>query len=495
MRRRHCDERRGPTKSLCIGSKFSVKSCVVCFDETKRFKMTWCEKGRGAASDLWINLWICVIGRRRGGAAERAGAISSQTGHPVSFLPLSLSHLKHHTAHSLAMSIADAVPAASSPDELTKSLMGLAIGSPSTHQRIAPLGLGHKLSISTSSSTSVASSSRAPPPAPISLLAASQVTPPPISSPSSISETLPTSIVSPAPPRRRTCVIFQDGSTAHRYIRDQHTLQIVERPERIRAVKMGISAAWARLEARAQRLQGGTEASVRAGDNHLVSDELDELMGKLDIASSTTGTPHNPDRAFKGGPFDVLFSSARLDPADPAVLAVHPWPSHAPLPTEESVAPPTSQAVATPGRKPPRDRTPASSPIKDALTSAASTVASVASDVFSTSVETAPPVTRALPASRPPTEMDPAAPWPTQLQALCRNSTEAIKVAPFSEIPPHLSQTDLYLSPGSEEAIFGALGAVCEGVDKIVEGARSGGEGYDRAFVAIRPPGHVSALG
>lgn len=81
-------------------------------------------------------------------------------------------------------------------------------------------------------------------------------------------------------------------------------------------------------------------------------------------------------------------------------------------------------------------------------------------------------------------------PWPTELQNLCRQSDSAITAGPhFSEIPAHLPQGDLYLCPGSEGAIFGALGAVTEGVDRVVEGSRSG-KGYDRAFVAIRPPGH-----
>ncbi|KAF7300517.1 hypothetical protein HMN09_00936200 [Mycena chlorophos] len=55
-----------------------------------------------------------------------------------------------------------------------------------------------------------------------------------------------------------------------------------------------------------------------------------------------------------------------------------------------------------------------------------------------------------------------------------------------SEIPPHLSQGDLYLCPESLDAIQGALGTVCEAVDAVMTPSHS----TKRAFVAVRPPGH-----
>jgi histone deacetylase HOS3 len=48
---------------------------------------------------------------------------------------------------------------------------------------------------------------------------------------------------------------------------------------------------------------------------------------------------------------------------------------------------------------------------------------------------------------------------------------------------------DLYLCSESLNAMEGALGAVCEGVDAVFEGAANG-MGPRRTFVAIRPPGH-----
>lgn len=52
-----------------------------------------------------------------------------------------------------------------------------------------------------------------------------------------------------------------------------------------------------------------------------------------------------------------------------------------------------------------------------------------------------------------------------------------------------LHEGDLYLCPESLAAFQGALGAVCDGVDAVFEGSRTG-QGPFRAFVCIRPPGH-----
>jgi histone deacetylase HOS3 len=48
---------------------------------------------------------------------------------------------------------------------------------------------------------------------------------------------------------------------------------------------------------------------------------------------------------------------------------------------------------------------------------------------------------------------------------------------------------DLYLCEESLNAMEGALGAVCEGVDAVFQGSGNG-KGPHRTFVAIRPPGH-----
>lgn len=51
-------------------------------------------------------------------------------------------------------------------------------------------------------------------------------------------------------------------------------------------------------------------------------------------------------------------------------------------------------------------------------------------------------------------------------------------------VPEKLHEGDLYLCSESLDAVEGALGAVCEAVDTVF------GDGPNRAFVGIRPPGH-----
>lgn len=272
--------------------------------------------------------------------------------------------------------------------------------------------------------------------------------------------------------RPRTAVLFQPACTGHRYIRTSDNSTIVERPERIRAVKVGVAAAFARLERHAQT-QRRSEASVK--------DELDTLLQGLSLDGNDAGKPKAPvDLTRPGrpreiispeGPFDILDSRAQLAVNHAALAFVHPVPN-----------------------RPPHE--------EDDWESASGSSSSG-------------------PAAGPPKAQAPTSPWPAQLRDLCRGSASLQapsdpSAAPTSspsrpshrrpsEIPAHLPQGDLYLCPESEAAIFGALGACCEGVDRIVRGSRSlgaeeagrpseGGERYDRAFVAIRPPGHVSAV-
>lgn len=60
-----------------------------------------------------------------------------------------------------------------------------------------------------------------------------------------------------------------------------------------------------------------------------------------------------------------------------------------------------------------------------------------------------------------------------------------MKRDPDQETPRKFHEGDLYLCSESLDALEGALGGVCEGVDAVF-----GQNGPKRAFVAIRPPGH-----
>lgn len=241
-------------------------------------------------------------------------------------------------------------------------------------------------------------------------------------------------VVSPAPPSRRMCVLLQERCKEHVFRRNADIGTIVERPERIRAVKTGVAAAWARLEAR-NVAHGGVRttslapAAPPAADDN-ADDELERMMSGLGIREDK-----GKAKEVTAGPFDILLSESIMSLDAPSLRYVHPAPNRPPEPSSSSTAP-------------------------------------------STSSESAP--------------LDLNLPWPDQLIGLCRNASQAIRTPPYSEIPQHLPQGDLYLTEGSEAAILGSLGAVAEGVDRIVAGSRSGGLGYDRAFVVVRPPGHVS---
>uniref|UniRef100_A0A0K3C9Q7 FGENESH: predicted gene_2.402 protein n=1 Tax=Rhodotorula toruloides TaxID=5286 RepID=A0A0K3C9Q7_RHOTO len=257
------------------------------------------------------------------------------------------------------------------------------------------------------------------------------------------------SVAPPRPRRPRTAVTLQPACANHRYIRNTDIGTIVERPERLRAVKVGVAAAWARLEER-EVAQGGERWRPIEAKEVDQDSELDALLGGLSIggAGKTSVETRRRKREVVGGPFDILESSAVLALDNSALRYIHSKPNLSPDDEANEAAWTSASSDSSPD--------PPSAPVTG------------------------------------PTPRAPAAPpaWPTQLQRLCRQSASAVQQPPHSEIPAHLPQGDLYLCPGSEEAIFGALGAVCEGVDRLVAGGQDAEQVYDRAFVSIRPPGH-----
>ncbi|BGP21441.1 histone deacetylase [Rhodotorula toruloides] len=256
-------------------------------------------------------------------------------------------------------------------------------------------------------------------------------------------------VAPPAPRRPRTAVILQPACANHRYIRNIDIGTIVERPERLRAVKVGVAAAWARMEER-KVAQGGKRWEPIVVKEEDQESELDTLLNGLNIGEA--GSPGIGKRLRKrevvGGPFDILESSAVMALDNAALQYVHSKPNLSPDADADEAAWTSASSDSSPAPRP----TPAAG--------------------LTPRILAAPPS------------------WPTQLQHLCRQSTSAIQQPSHSEIPAHLPQGDLYLCPGSEEAIFGALGAVCEGVDRIVAGGQGVEQAYDRAFVSVRPPGH-----
>ncbi|KAF4123097.1 histone deacetylase HOS3 [Geosmithia morbida] len=86
--------------------------------------------------------------------------------------------------------------------------------------------------------------------------------------------------------------------------------------------------------------------------------------------------------------------------------------------------------------------------------------------------------------------------WMDELKAMCESAESKLAMGgkelerrPTSRggddaTPAKLHEGDLYLCSESLDALEGALGAVCEGIDTVF------GPGPRRAFVGVRPPGH-----
>ena len=91
--------------------------------------------------------------------------------------------------------------------------------------------------------------------------------------------------------------------------------------------------------------------------------------------------------------------------------------------------------------------------------------------------------------------------WMDELKVMCDNAEQRLAMngkeltrpdvtrSPEQGTPAKLHEGDLYLCSESLKAMEGALGAVCDGVDAVFNGAANG-KGPHRTFVAIRPPGH-----
>ncbi|KAL5488081.1 HOS3 [Sanghuangporus weigelae] len=211
------------------------------------------------------------------------------------------------------------------------------------------------------------------------------------------------------PSQSGTAIFLQDACYLHRFLRSTDLSLIVERPERLRALKIGFSAAIARLE------EGIAVDSKRETDSTDVLDgkdtenELAAALERLDILQDA-----------RVNNVDIIASSATVNLLDnKAVKFVH---------------------------------------------------GDIDGDIY----------------------LESLIKW-------TKESMDKIKEG-GSEIPEHLSQGDLYLCPESLVAIQGALGTVCEAVDKIMvasqdiqnEESRGSltGRRISNAFVAIRPPGH-----
>ncbi len=110
-----------------------------------------------------------------------------------------------------------------------------------------------------------------------------------------------------------TAIYLQKACLQHRYIRTRDSSHIVERPERLRAVNVGIAAAVARLEERAPGINPPpNDALVNPADGG-EADELTKALGKLQL--STPSRSERPSRVpatfvHSGASVDILNNTA-----------------------------------------------------------------------------------------------------------------------------------------------------------------------------------------
>ena len=116
------------------------------------------------------------------------------------------------------------------------------------------------------------------------------------------------------PPHPSATVFLQDACLHHKYIRTRDSSHIVERPERLRAVKIGLCAAISRLEETYPVSTSSSEDAIGSDPDSLIA-AIENL--KLDQAQTDSLLP-------KGHPVQLVRSSAKVDIlSDSAVKYIH----------------------------------------------------------------------------------------------------------------------------------------------------------------------------
>jgi len=116
-----------------------------------------------------------------------------------------------------------------------------------------------------------------------------------------------------------TTVFLQDACLQHKYIRTKDSSHIFERPERLRAVKIGLCAAISRLE---ESLPDATsaDATAPAAAEDSGADLLVEAIENLRLEQQDSAALPLPE----GLPLQVVRSSAKVDIFDHrAVKYIH----------------------------------------------------------------------------------------------------------------------------------------------------------------------------
>lgn len=302
----------------------------------------------------------------------------------------------------------------------------------------------------------------------------------------------------------------------HRYVRGVDKSLIVERPERIRAVLLGIATAVGKTTAEEatpplpsshhafqSSAQDGPLAQTAAPAIITPAQDDDDLVARLNSLSVNSHTSQPAAIQAPQQKFRVLHStrSLPLDPPHPAVAFTH---AH----SDELVQ--VLESVYDQAKQRRRD---ARSAVSDASTSMTSlqpgpaevkaereatptpfSVAGTASQPAAESTSTPQRTSHAAyleylcsrAPNHPPSShvksqhASPAKSLPDDSEAYTSSDGEGDDAMHLSEVPEHLPQGDLYLAGpskeagidgGSSEAIRHAMGACCEAVDRVVAAA------------------------
>lgn len=117
--------------------------------------------------------------------------------------------------------------------------------------------------------------------------------------------------------RSPTTIFLQDACLKHQFIRSKDTSNVVERPERLRAVNVGLAAALARCEETMSTDSTSSSGATKPDPELSTADELTAAMERLGIGSKVT----YPSLRL---PLHVVKSNATLNVLNnPAVKFVH----------------------------------------------------------------------------------------------------------------------------------------------------------------------------
>lgn len=130
-------------------------------------------------------------------------------------------------------------------------------------------------------------------------------------------------------PRPRVAIFLQDKCREHKFIRHKDISTIVERPERLRAVNVGLAAAIARLEevvvSGASTASSGADDLAAQLDRLAIKDKSETKADETTLASALSGVKLEASEALVDtSVVHVVKSNSRVDLlAHPAVDWVH----------------------------------------------------------------------------------------------------------------------------------------------------------------------------